>query len=537
MGAFGVNSAASRRSSSTLGGAAPNRARRRLAPIGKGITFDSGGLDLKTAEGMATMKGDMSGAAAVLGVLKVLPRLKPAIEVHGLVAATDNMPSGSATKPGDVLRAMNGKTIEVNNTDAEGRLTLADAIAYARQEIKPDEIVDIATLTGAARSRWQLCAGAMSNNARWRRGSSRRARAGERLWPLPLIDEYREGLRSEVADLRNTAAPGGAITAGLFIREFAGTRRGCTLTSRGAFSDKELRTPRRAGRLRACTSSSTCSPLPGEGETAAPVGGIDLHTHTVASDGTYTPAELVREAARRGVRVLAVTDHDSVEAVAPAIAVARDHPPLEIVPGIEINTDGPGGEIHVLGYFLDHEAEWLRDLLREFRAERVARVHRIADRLAELGHPIDAEEVFALVQEGSAADRTSPRSWCAGIRRHRPRNFFDRFLAAGKPATWDTGRSSREACGIIRRAGGSPSWRTPDFTTTGQDDPRARRHGALDGVECYYADTRRSGRRFRSLPGLVAPGGSDFHGPRVRAATLGQPPSRRRGSRLRRRAG
>ncbi len=108
----------------------------------------------------------MSGAAAVLGVLKVLPRLKAAIEVHGLVAATDNMPSGSATKPGDVLRAMNGKTIEVNNTDAEGRLTLADAIAYARQEIKPDEIVDIATLTGAASiALGSLCAGAMSNDA------------------------------------------------------------------------------------------------------------------------------------------------------------------------------------------------------------------------------------------------------------------------------------------------------------------------------------------------------------------------------------
>src|SRR5262249_11808268 len=112
-------------------------ARRRVVLIGKGITFDSGGLDLKTFEGMSTMKCDMSGAAAVLGVLKVLPELRPPVEAHGIIAATDNMPSGSATKPGDVLRAMNGKTIEVNNTDAEGRLTLADAIAYARKEIKP----------------------------------------------------------------------------------------------------------------------------------------------------------------------------------------------------------------------------------------------------------------------------------------------------------------------------------------------------------------------------------------------------------------
>ena len=189
------------------------------------------------------MKGDMSGAAAVLGVLKVLPRFKPAIEVHGLVAATDNMPSGSATKPGDVLRAMNGKTIEVNNTDAEGRLTLADAIAYARQEIKPDEIVDIATLTGAPRSRSAACAGAMSNNAALEaRVIAAGARAGERLWPLPLIDEYREGLRSEVADLRNTGPrPGGAITAGLFIREFAGDTPWVHLDIAGvAFPDKEL---------------------------------------------------------------------------------------------------------------------------------------------------------------------------------------------------------------------------------------------------------------------------------------------------------
>jgi leucyl aminopeptidase len=224
---------------------APRRpARRRLALIGKGITFDSGGLDLKTAEGMATMKGDMSGAAAVLGVLKVLPRLRPAVEVHGLIAATDNMPSGSATKPGDVLRAMSGKTIEVNNTDAEGRLTLADAIAYARKEVKPHEIVDIATLTGAAAiALGSLCAGAMTNNPGLQaRVLAAGERAGERLWPLPLIDEYREGLRSEVADLRNTGPrPGGAITAGLFIREFAGDTPWVHLDIAGAaFTDRDL---------------------------------------------------------------------------------------------------------------------------------------------------------------------------------------------------------------------------------------------------------------------------------------------------------
>jgi leucyl aminopeptidase len=219
-------------------------ARRRIALVGKGITFDSGGLDLKTAEGMATMKGDMSGAAAVLGVLKVLPRLGPPVEVHALIAATDNMPSGSATKPGDVLRAMNGKTIEVNNTDAEGRLTLADAISYARKEIKAQEIVDIATLTGAASiALGSLCGAAMSNDrALQARVLAAGERAGERLWPMPLIDEYREGLRSEVADLRNTGPrPGGAITAALFIREFAGDTPWVHLDIAGAaFTEKEL---------------------------------------------------------------------------------------------------------------------------------------------------------------------------------------------------------------------------------------------------------------------------------------------------------
>jgi len=220
------------------------RAARRVALIGKGITFDSGGLDLKTAEGMAWMKGDMSGAAAVLGVMKVLPRLAPPVEVHGLIAATDNMPSGSATKPGDILRTMNGKTIEVNNTDAEGRLTLADAMAYALKEVKPDEMVDIATLTGACSiALGSLCAGAMSNDEGLQtRLLTAAEAAGERVWPLPLIDEYREGLKSDVADLRNTGPrPGGAITAGLFLEEFAGKTPWIHLDIAGAaFSDKDL---------------------------------------------------------------------------------------------------------------------------------------------------------------------------------------------------------------------------------------------------------------------------------------------------------
>jgi leucyl aminopeptidase len=220
------------------------QSRRRVALIGKGITFDSGGLDLKPPDAMERMKGDMSGAAAVLGVMKVLSRLGPPVEVHGLVAATDNMPSGSAIKPGDILRAMNGKTIEVNNTDAEGRLTLADAMGYANKEIRPEEMVDIATLTGACSiALGSLCGGAMTNAP----GLQSRVLAageavGERLWPLPLIDEYKEGLKSEVADMKNTGPrPGGAITAGLFLREFAGDTPWVHLDIAGAaFTDKDL---------------------------------------------------------------------------------------------------------------------------------------------------------------------------------------------------------------------------------------------------------------------------------------------------------
>jgi leucyl aminopeptidase len=201
------------------------RPSRRVAVIGKGITFDAGGLDLKTAEGMLRMKDDMSGAAAVLGIMRALPRLAPRVEVHGLIAATENMPSGSALRPGDIVRAMNGTTIEIGNTDAEGRLTLADAICYAAQRIKPDEVIDMATLTGACVvALGPLCSGLMSNDQRLAaRLLAAAGVAGERMWQLPLIEEYREHLKSDVADLNNVGPRGGgAITAGLFLKEFAG---------------------------------------------------------------------------------------------------------------------------------------------------------------------------------------------------------------------------------------------------------------------------------------------------------------------------
>ena len=219
------------------------RTRKKVAVIGKGVTFDSGGLDLKTPEGMLRMKDDMSGAAAVLGIMRALPSLKPAVEVHGLIAATENMPGGAAIRPGDILRAMNGTTIEIGNTDAEGRLTLADAICFAIQKVNADEIIDMATLTGACVvALGPLCSGLFSNNdALADRLLTAADGAGERVWRLPLIDEYREHLKSDVADLNNVGPRGGgAITAGLFLKEFASDRPWAHLDIAGpAFIEKD----------------------------------------------------------------------------------------------------------------------------------------------------------------------------------------------------------------------------------------------------------------------------------------------------------
>jgi leucyl aminopeptidase len=221
------------------------RARRRVVLVGKGITFDSGGLDLKTADGMQRMKDDMSGAAAVLSILGALPKLGLPIEVHGLVAATENMPSGTAQRPGDIVRAMNGTSIEIGNTDAEGRLTLADALAYAVQEIKPDEIVEMATLTGAVVVALGLgVSGVMGNHQGLADRLLAAARgAGEAMWQLPLHDEYREGIKSDVADLNNISSQrgGGAIVAALFMREFTGGVPWVHLDIAGtAFTEREL---------------------------------------------------------------------------------------------------------------------------------------------------------------------------------------------------------------------------------------------------------------------------------------------------------
>jgi leucyl aminopeptidase len=196
---------------------------RTLALVGKGVVFDSGGLSLKTASGMETMKTDMSGAAAVLAAMSALAALGVRHRVVAYAPMVENMPSGTAIRPGDVLRMRSGTTVEVLNTDAEGRLILADALALASSE-RADAIVDLATLTGACVvALGEKVAGVMGNDEGWI-GQVRAAadRAGEPLWPLPLPADYRKLLESEVADLRNisTGSYGGALTAGLFLERF-----------------------------------------------------------------------------------------------------------------------------------------------------------------------------------------------------------------------------------------------------------------------------------------------------------------------------
>ncbi|MEW5944757.1 MAG: leucyl aminopeptidase [bacterium] len=210
--------------------------------IGKGITFDSGGLSLKPAKAMEDMKSDMSGGAAVIAVMRALGTLKPRINVTGIVPAVENMPGGSAQKVGDVLKTMSGRTVEVVNTDAEGRLILADAIEYARRE-KLSPIVDVATLTGACVvALGDLCAGAFGNDDELV-GSiiAAGAAAGEKIWRLPVFDEYKELNKSDVADIKNAGGKdAGAITAALFLGFFYNDAKWCHLDVAGpAFAKKD----------------------------------------------------------------------------------------------------------------------------------------------------------------------------------------------------------------------------------------------------------------------------------------------------------
>ena len=204
------------------------KSKKTLVLIGKGITFDSGGLSLKPAASMEDMKIDMAGGAAVLGLFSILPILMPDIAIHGIIAACENMPSGDAYRPGDVVVTMSGKTIEVLNTDAEGRITLADALTYA-QALKPDAMIDLATLTGACVvALGDTHAGLFGNSKILNDLIMRSAQsAGEGLVEFPLPEEYRQTVQSMVGDVRNTSSMkmGGAITAALFLQEFVGKNK------------------------------------------------------------------------------------------------------------------------------------------------------------------------------------------------------------------------------------------------------------------------------------------------------------------------
>jgi leucyl aminopeptidase len=195
-----------------------------LALVGKGITFDSGGVSLKPPERMEEMKYDMSGAAGVIAAMRAIGKLKPQINVVGIAPATENMPGGRATKPGDIFTAMNGKTIEVINTDAEGRLILADALCYANK-LGATRIVDAATLTGACViALGHTASAAVSNNDGLVQAFLAAAKpTGERYWQMPLYDEYADLMKSDIADLKNTGGrPAGTLTASAFLKAFAG---------------------------------------------------------------------------------------------------------------------------------------------------------------------------------------------------------------------------------------------------------------------------------------------------------------------------
>ena len=200
----------------------PEHPENNLGLVGKGITFDTGGISLKQAGGMEAMKGDMAGGASVIAAMQIIGRVKPKINVTGIIVATENMPGGSAQRPGDVVRAMNGKTIEVINTDAEGRLVLADALCYARKQ-GLTRLVDVATLTGAiVTTLGKACTGVMGNDQSLVDQVTAAGRdTGEKYWQLPMFDEYKDLIKSDVADMKNSGGrQAGSISAAFLLSEF-----------------------------------------------------------------------------------------------------------------------------------------------------------------------------------------------------------------------------------------------------------------------------------------------------------------------------
>ena len=195
-----------------------------LGLVGKGVTFDTGGISIKPADGMEKMKYDMAGGAAMIGAMRAIAQLKPNLRVIGIVCATENMPSGKAQKPGDVQIAMSGKSIEIINTDAEGRLVLADGLHYARQ-LGCTHLIDAATLTGACVvALGMVNAGIFANDDDFYKSFNKSLqKSGEKMWRLPVDEEYREMIKSSIADIVNSGGRwGGAVTAAMFLKEFVG---------------------------------------------------------------------------------------------------------------------------------------------------------------------------------------------------------------------------------------------------------------------------------------------------------------------------
>jgi leucyl aminopeptidase len=222
----------------------PDNPNNHIAIVGKGITFDSGGISLKPAAGMWEMKGDMGGGASVLGTMQAISSLRPKINVIGVIAAAENMPSGSAVRPGDIIKAMNGTTIEVDNTDAEGRMALADAVHYTEKVLGITKIIDIATLTGAMiTTLGTVGTGILGSDQNFvDQIIDAGDRIGEKLWQLPLWDEYKEQNKSTWADIKNTGGRGGgAITAAFFIKAFIDKASWAHLDIAGTFMAKDTK--------------------------------------------------------------------------------------------------------------------------------------------------------------------------------------------------------------------------------------------------------------------------------------------------------
>ena len=203
--------------------------------VGKAITFDSGGISIKRPAKMYQMKLDKSGGVAVLGIMKAVAELKLPINVYGIIPAAENMPSGTSYRPGDIITTFSGKTVEVQNTDAEGRMILCDALSYATKQ-KCDIVIDIATLTGACMvALGKYMAGLMSNDEKLKKQLQAAAeQSGEKVWPMPSGDEYAEEMKSKIADLKNTGSKwGGACTGAAFLRQFVGEKKWAHLDMAG----------------------------------------------------------------------------------------------------------------------------------------------------------------------------------------------------------------------------------------------------------------------------------------------------------------